>query len=158
MLNACHARLGEQYNCDSIQVTMNCDTWRCQRACHQFLLNAFQSHSSGLGKLLNAQPGTLCKTHLSVKRSEGGQLPRYGQQYPVVKGLRPGADLLNLRYRRLWSGSKGNMRLDMAVFAWEQMMHEQDACNYGPQTLWPSCQRWQTRNHPTGRATDICPW
>ena len=61
--------------------------------------------------------------------SEGGQLPRYGQQYPVVKGLRPGADLLNLRYRRLWSGSKGNMRLDMAVFAWEHMMHEQAACN-----------------------------
>ena len=36
----CHARLGEQYNCESIQVTINCDTWRCQRACHQFLLNA----------------------------------------------------------------------------------------------------------------------
>ena len=36
----CRARLGEQYNCDSIQVTINGDTSRCQWACHQFLLNA----------------------------------------------------------------------------------------------------------------------
>ena len=28
------------------------------------------------GKLLNTQPGTLCKMHPSVTRSEGGQLPR----------------------------------------------------------------------------------
>ena len=77
------------------------------------------------GKLLNTQPGTLCNMHLSVTRSEGGQLPRQGQQY---HGLRPGAALLNLWYRRLCSGSKGNMRLDMAVFAWGHMMHEQDAC------------------------------
>ena len=36
----CHARLGEQYNCESIQVTINGNTSRCQWACHQFLLNA----------------------------------------------------------------------------------------------------------------------
>ena len=33
-------RLGEQYNCESIQVTIHGDTSRCQGACHQFLLNA----------------------------------------------------------------------------------------------------------------------
>ena len=44
-------------------------------------------------------PALFVKRIVLVKRSEGGQLPRYGQQYPVVKGLRPGADLLNLRYR-----------------------------------------------------------
>ena len=43
MLNALSYKAGEQYNCDRIQVTMNCDTWRCQRACHQFLLNALAS-------------------------------------------------------------------------------------------------------------------
>ena len=36
----CHARLGEQYNCESIQVTVNGDTSSCHWACHQCLLNA----------------------------------------------------------------------------------------------------------------------
>ena len=40
-----------------------------------------------------------------------------------------GATLLNLWYRRLCSGSKGNVRLDMAVHAWGHMMHEQEACD-----------------------------
>ena len=76
-----------------------------------------------------------------------------------------------LWYRRLCSGSKGNMRLDMGVFAWGHMMHEQDACgsfgaklqcwkgrigkihigvSRGPQTLWPSGQRWQPEITPLG--------
>ena len=67
--------------------------------------------------------------HLFGKRSKGGQLPRQGQQYPVANWLRPGAALLNLWYRRLCSGRKGNMRFDMAVYAWGHMMHEQDACD-----------------------------
>ena len=46
---------------------------------------------------------------------------------PCREGLRPGAALLHLWYRRLCSGSKCNMRLDMAVFAWGHMMREQDA-------------------------------
>ena len=81
------------------------------------------------GSYSTHSPALFAKRIFLVKRSEGGQLPGYGQQYPVVKGLRPGADLLTLRYRRLRSVSKGNMRLDMAVFAWEHMMHEQAACN-----------------------------
>ena len=40
----CHARLGEQYNCDSIQVTINGATSRCQWACHQCLLNTLASY------------------------------------------------------------------------------------------------------------------
>ena len=40
----CHARLGEQYNCDSIQVTINGATSRCQSACHQCLLNTLASY------------------------------------------------------------------------------------------------------------------
>ena len=36
----CCARLGEQYSCESIHVTINGDTSRSQWACHQFLLNA----------------------------------------------------------------------------------------------------------------------
>ena len=135
-------------------------TSRCQRACHQCLLNTLASylfrsppnvvhhrgcplaslhcgccnpgcprapkpyvHPSGqrkaqgshsrsggftamvCGKLLNTQPGTLYNMHLSVTRSEGG------------------------------SGSECNMRLDMAVFAWGHMMHEQDASAH----LVPSC-------------------
>ena len=48
---------------------------------------------------------------------------------PCRENLRPGAALLNLRYRRLCSGSKGNMRLDKAVYAGGHMMHEQDACD-----------------------------
>ena len=47
----------------------------------------------------------------------------------LSRNLRPGAALLNLRYRRLCSGSKGNMRLDVAVYAGGHMMHEQDACD-----------------------------
>ena len=40
----CHARLGEQYNCDSIQVTINGATSRCQWACHQCLPNTLASY------------------------------------------------------------------------------------------------------------------
>ena len=61
-------------------------------------------------------PALFAKRIFLVKRSEGGQLPRYGQQYPVVKGLRPGADLLNLRYRRLRSVSKGKHALGYGSF------------------------------------------
>ena len=86
-------------------------------------------HGNGLWKLFNTQPSVLSNMHLFGKRSEGGQLPRQGQQYPVANWLRPGAALLNLWYRGLCSGSKGNMRFDMAVHAWGHMMHEQDACD-----------------------------
>ena len=41
----CHARLGEQYNCDSIQVTINGATSRCQWACHQCLPNTLASYT-----------------------------------------------------------------------------------------------------------------
>ena len=54
---------------------------------------------------------------------------------PCREGLPPGAALLRLWYRRLGSGSERNMRLDMAVFAWGHMMHEQDASAH----LVPSC-------------------
>ena len=217
----CHARLGEQCNCDSIQVTINGATSRCQWACHQCLLNTLTSyvfwsppivvhhwgcrlaslhrgscnpwcprapkptctcqrrgkhwdHSQGAGVSQQwskgshsmHSPALFAKRIFLVKRSDGGQLPRYGQQYPDVKGLQPAP------IRR------PAMRLDMAVFAWEHMMHEQAAyhwnayklqCFWGrigethigvsrePQSLWPSWQRWQTRNHSTGRATDIFP-
>ena len=60
-------------------------------------------------------PALFAKRIVLVKRSEGGQLPRYGQQYPDVKGLQPA------------SIRRQDMRLDMAVFAWEHMMHEQAA-------------------------------
>ena len=36
----CRARLGEQYSCESIHVTINGATLRSQWACHQFLLTA----------------------------------------------------------------------------------------------------------------------
>ena len=168
----CHARLGEQYNCDSIQVTINGATSRCQWACHQCLLNTLASyvfwsppivvhhwgcglaslhrgscnpwcprapkpyvhlpaqrkalgslreegsHSSGLREALNAQPGTPCKTHRSCWEVRWWPTTRYGQQYPDVKGLQPAA------IRR------PAMRLDMAVFAWEHMMHEQAATHW----------------------------
>ena len=87
-------------------------TCTCQRR------GKHRDHSKWSKGSYSTHSPALFATCIFVKRSEGGQLPRYGQQYPVVKGLRPGADLLNLCYRRLWSGSKGNMRLDMAVFAW----------------------------------------
>ena len=87
------------------------------------------------GKLLTTQPGTLCNMHLSVPRSEGGQLPTVRATVPCREGLRPGAAVLRLWYRRLGSGSERNMRLDMAVFAWGHMMHEQDASAH----LVPSC-------------------
>ena len=51
-------------------------------------------------------PALFAKRIVPFKRSEGGQLPRYGQQPPVVKGLQPAP------IRRQ------DMRLDMAVFAW----------------------------------------
>ena len=54
---------------------------------------------------------------------------------PCREGLRPGAALLRLWYRQLGSGSERNMRLDMAVFAWGHMLHEQDASAQ----LVPSC-------------------
>ena len=60
-------------------------------------------------------PALFAKRIVLVKRSDGGQLPRGGQQYPDVKGLQPAP------IRR------PAMRLDMAVFAWEHMMHEQAA-------------------------------
>ena len=112
-------------------------------------------------------PALFAKRIVLGKRSDGGQLPRGGQQYPDGKGLQPAP------IRR------PAMRLDMAAFAWEHMRHEQAAyhwnayklqCFWGrigethigvsrePQSLWPSCQRWQTRNHSTGRATDVFPW
>ena len=59
-------------------------------------------------------PALLAKRIVLVKRSDGGPLPRYGQQYPAVKGLQP-------------APIRPAMRLDMAVFAWEHMMHEQAA-------------------------------
>ena len=34
-------------------------------------------------------PALFAKRIVLVKRSDGGQLPRYGQQYPDVKGLQP---------------------------------------------------------------------
>ena len=40
----CHARLGEQYYCDSIQVTIDGATSRCQWACHQCLPNTLASY------------------------------------------------------------------------------------------------------------------
>ena len=40
----CRARLGEQYYCDSIQVTINGATSRCQWACHQCLPNTLASY------------------------------------------------------------------------------------------------------------------
>ena len=63
-------------------------------------------------------PALFAKRIVLVKRSDGGQLPRYGQQYPDVKGLQPAP------IRR------PAMRLDMAVFAWEHMMHEQAAYHW----------------------------
>ena len=60
-------------------------------------------------------PALFAKRIALVKRSDGGQLPRCGQQYPDVKGLQ------HAPIRR------PAMRLDMAVFAWEHMMHEQAA-------------------------------
>ena len=68
------------------------------------------------GSYSTHSPALFAKRIVLVKRSEGGQLPRYGQQYPVVKGLRPGADLLNLRYRRLRSVSKGKHALGYGSF------------------------------------------
>ena len=139
----CHARLGEKYNCDSIQVTINGATSRCQWACHQCLYSTpWPPTCSGVlpswctievaallvftveAAILDA-PGRLChsctcqrrgkhwdrsqgagvpqqwskgsysmhspalfaKRIVLVKRSDGGQLPRGGQQYPDVKGL-----------------------------------------------------------------------
>ena len=40
----CHTRLGVQYYCDSIQVTINGAISRCQRACHQCLPNTLASY------------------------------------------------------------------------------------------------------------------
>ena len=60
-------------------------------------------------------PALFAKRIVLVKRSDGGQLPRGGQQYPDVKGLQPAP------IRR------PAMRLDMAVFAWEHRMREQAA-------------------------------
>ena len=40
----CHAMLGVQYQCDSIQVTINGATSRCQGACHQCLPNTLASY------------------------------------------------------------------------------------------------------------------
>ena len=140
----CRARLSEQYNCDSIQVAINGATSRCQRACHQCLLNTLafcvlepshrgaplrlppchtctwqrrgkhwdHSKDAGFsqqwykGSYPTHSPALFAKRIVLVKRSEGGQLPRYGQQPPVVKGLQPAP------IRRQ------DMRLDMAVFAW----------------------------------------
>ena len=73
------------------------------------------SRSSGLREATLHSPALFAKRIVLVKRSDGGQLPRGGQQYPDVKGLQPAP------IRR------PAMRLDMAVFAWEHMMHEQAA-------------------------------
>ena len=40
----CHARLGVQYQCESLQVTINGAISRCQRACHQCLPNTLASY------------------------------------------------------------------------------------------------------------------
>ena len=40
----CHARLGVQYQCESLQVTINGAISRCQGACHQCLPNTLASH------------------------------------------------------------------------------------------------------------------
>ena len=82
------------------------------------------------GKLLNTQPGTPYKMHLSRWPTTTVRAT-----VPCREGLRPGAALLHLWYGRLGSGSECNMRLDMAVFAWGHMMHEQDASAH----LVPSC-------------------
>ena len=92
------------------------------------------------GKLLNIQPDTLCNMY-HVTRWEGSQLPRLRATVLCRKGLRPGAALLNLWDRRLCSGSKGNMRLDMEKTS--------NSLALGSEMT--------TGNHPIGRATDICP-
>ena len=40
----CHARLGVQYQCESLQVTINGAISRCQGACHQCLPNTLASY------------------------------------------------------------------------------------------------------------------
>ena len=52
--------------------------------CIEIALKKRWFHGNGLWKLINTQPGILCNMHLFGKRSEGGQLPRQGQQYPVA--------------------------------------------------------------------------
>ena len=91
-------------------------------------------------------PALFAKRIVLVKRLEGRQLPRYGQQPPAAKGLQPAP------IRRQ------DMRLDMAVFAWNlwctNKLHTTDVhkmqCFWrriaeihngfsrGPQTVWPS--------------------
>ena len=165
-------------------------TSRCQRACHQCLLNTLASylfrsppnvvhhrgcplaslhrgccnpgcprapkpyvHPSGqrkaqgshsrsggftamvCGKLLNTQPGTPCNMASICYEVRRWPTTTVRATVPCREGLRPGAALLRLWYRRLGSGSERNMRLDMAVFAWGHMMHEQDASAH----LVPSC-------------------
>ena len=154
-------------------------TSRCQRACHQCLLNTLASyllHHRGcpLASLHrgccnpgcprapkpyvhpSAQRKTLKKRwfHSNGLREAPQHTARHPLQHasicyevrrwptitvratvPCREGLRPGAALLHLWYRRLCSGSKCNMRLDMAVFAWGHMMREQDASAH----LVPSC-------------------
>ena len=169
-------------------MAINGATSRCQRACHQCLLNTLASylfrsppnvvHHRGcpLASLHRGCCNLGCPrapkpyVHPSAQRKAQGshsrsvhsnglrEAPQHTarrslqhasicyevRRWPTItvratvpcrEGLRPGAALLHLWYRRLCSGSKCNMRLDMAVFAWGHMMHEQDASAH----LVPSC-------------------
>ena len=53
--------------------------------CIRIALKKRWFHGNGLWKLINTLPRVLSNMHLFGKRSEGGQLPRQGQQYPVAK-------------------------------------------------------------------------
>ena len=80
-------------------------------------------HSKGAGVPQQWYKGLFAKRNVLVQRSEGGQLPRHGQQYPDVKGLQPAPT------------RRQDMRLDMAFFAWEHMMHEQAAYHWNAYKL-----------------------
>ena len=120
----CWARPGEQYNCESIQVTISGTTSRYQWACHQFLLNALACsvfwsppdvvHIVGAALLAFIEKtaildaaGRLNPTWTCPYRSEyrAPEIPSWGHQ-PVS----------------MWWF---DLRVDVAVWAWEHMMHQQ---------------------------------
>ena len=126
------ARLGEQYSCESSDVTINGATSRSQWACHQFLLNALACsvfwsppeavHHWGcrLASLHreNSNPGCSWApkpyVHLPIQRLALGS-PSWD---PAVAGQQPA------------SMRRHNLRVDVAVWVWEHMMHQQAAYHW----------------------------